>query len=160
MAPLQRKCLTHNCLGEAQKFTIVPAQLSCSTASLELLFMPGPTCKCLTVAVKYIIVAHEMLLQPWASQCPPASPPPPRGDFRAQPWGATKHKDGNKLGRVPPSALHLRSFGVDQLLCYCCILSLVPMANLHLLSTCLIQYLVVTGEVHLIGLTCSVGICA
>lgn len=94
MALLQRKRLTHNYLGEIQKFTIVSARLSCSVASVELLFVPGPTCECPTVAVKYIIVAHEMLLHPWTT---PASLPPPQGDCRAQPWDTTKHKAVNKL---------------------------------------------------------------
>lgn len=35
---LQRKHLTHSYLGEIQKFTIVSAVLSCSVASVELLF--------------------------------------------------------------------------------------------------------------------------
>lgn len=38
MGPLQRKHLTHSNLGEIQKFPIVSARLSCSLASVELLF--------------------------------------------------------------------------------------------------------------------------
>lgn len=98
MAPLQRKSLTHNYLGEIQKFTIVSAWLSCSVASVELLFMPGPTCECPRVAVKYIIVTHEMLLQPWTIQRSPASLLPPWRDCGAQPQGTIKRKAGNKLG--------------------------------------------------------------
>jgi len=61
-ALLQRKSLTHNYLGGIKKFSIVSALLSCSMASVELLFMLGPTCECPTAAVKYVIVAREMLL--------------------------------------------------------------------------------------------------
>lgn len=50
MGLLQRKHLTHSYLGEIQKFTIVSARLSCSLASVELLFsldQPASVQQCL-----------------------------------------------------------------------------------------------------------------
>lgn len=84
MVPSQRKTLTHNCLDGVQTFTIVSARLSCSTTSLELLFI---TCTCPTVAVKYVIVAPKCCSSHRQSQVTQHHSPLPSGDCRALPPG-------------------------------------------------------------------------
>lgn len=98
MGLLQRKHLTHSYLGEIQKSTIVSAWLSCSVASVELLFsldQPASVQQWLWNMSLYPMRCCSSHGQ--ASVPQPCFPHPGTTAESAQPWGINKLNSGNKL---------------------------------------------------------------